>query len=264
MKAPLALLASTIIMCTLLGCASEPMNVGALTEQNNALSSKVCIENLRMMFGAIDQYCIENCETNGAVVSADVLASDPTLDIAVLRTERPLPALERASVPGIGEEVIAVGSPLGLGTSVASGVVSAVDRNVQEDARNARWSGEAMAGVYLAARQPVDLSRETNAEMALSFDVQVNEHPTSSVQLRMHCGGEDCAGIVDITELLKGVPAGQWSNITLSLRRFEDAKVDMSSIVIPFGLSSDGALDLTFSNVRLECGPESEVACPPE
>ena len=143
-------------------------------------------------------------------------------------------------------------------------VVSAVDRNVQEDARNARWSGEAMAGVYLAARQPVDLSRETNAEMALSFDVQVNEHPTSSVQLRMHCGGEDCAGIVDITELLKGVPAGQWSNITLNLRRFEDAKVDMSSIVVPFGLSSDGALDLTFSNVRLECVPESEVACPPE
>jgi beta-glucosidase len=142
-------------------------------------------------------------------------------------------------------------------------IVEAVDRNVQEDARNARWSGEAMAGVYLAARSPIDLSREANAEMALSFDVRIDEAPSRSVYLRMQCNGEECAGVVDITDNLKTLVVGEWSNITLRLQRFEDAGADMESIIVPFALVTGGTLDLTFSSVRLECWPESESICPP-
>jgi beta-glucosidase len=143
-------------------------------------------------------------------------------------------------------------------------VVTAVDRNVQEDARTARWSGEAMAAVYLAARQPVDLSRETNADMALSFDVRVDEAPSGPVVLRMHCGGEDCFGAIDITEQLNAMPIGEWGNITLHLGRFEEAGADMTEITMPFGLATEGTLALTFSKVQLVCGPETEVVCPPE
>jgi beta-glucosidase len=142
-------------------------------------------------------------------------------------------------------------------------VVTAVDRNLQEDARSARWSGEAMAAVYLAARQPVDLSRETNAIMALSFDVRVDEAPSSPVVLRMHCGSGDCFGAIDITERLQAIPIGEWGTIAVSLSRFEEAGADMTEITMPFGLATEGILALTFSNVQLVCGPVTEVVCPP-
>ena len=141
-------------------------------------------------------------------------------------------------------------------------VVEAIDRSLQEDARSARWSGEAMAAVYLAARQPIDLSREANAEMALSFDVRVDQAPVSAVILRMQCG-EECFGAIDITENLRTMPIGEWGNVTLRLRRFEDAGADMTEISMPFGLVTGGALELAFSNVQLVCEPESEVICPP-
>jgi beta-glucosidase len=142
--------------------------------------------------------------------------------------------------------------------------LEAVDRTVQEDARRALWSGEAMAAVYLASREPVDLTRETNAEMGLSFDVRVDEPPSAPVVARMQCGAPDCFGVVDITERLRSLPTNEWRTVVLGLKRFAEAGADMSKITMPLGLATDGALDLTFANVRLVCEPESEAPCPPE
>jgi beta-glucosidase len=143
-------------------------------------------------------------------------------------------------------------------------VLEAVDRRLQEDARRARWSGEAMAAVYLASREPVDLTREMNAEMGVSFDVRVDEAPSAPVVVRMHCGAPDCFGAIDITERLEAIPVGTWATMTLSLRSFVDAGVDMEKVTIPFGLATEGAMDLTFANVRLVCEPEGVEPCPPE
>ena len=72
---------------------------------------------------------------DGRRLPADVVGTDPGYDLAVLRVEpgaawRAL-AIGSSARVRVGEEVLAVGSPLGLSGTVTSGIVSAVDRAVR-------------------------------------------------------------------------------------------------------------------------------------
>lgn len=70
---------------------------------------------------------------DGTVSIARVTAQQPDQDVAVLYAERGpgvlVPAV-LAGPPPVGEEVFAVGNPLGLRGSLTSGVVSALDRDL--------------------------------------------------------------------------------------------------------------------------------------
>ncbi len=65
---------------------------------------------------------------------ARVIGVAQLVDLALLKVdaERPLPVLQFADsdLLHIGETVVAIGNPLGVGTSVTSGVVSAINRNI--------------------------------------------------------------------------------------------------------------------------------------
>ncbi|MDM7887698.1 trypsin-like peptidase domain-containing protein [Curtobacterium sp. RHCJP20] len=68
---------------------------------------------------------------DGSEVGGRVVGSDEDSDIAVIEASGALPsavALGTSADLRIGQQVIAVGSPLGLNGTVTSGVVSAVDR----------------------------------------------------------------------------------------------------------------------------------------
>lgn len=80
-------------------------------------------------------------ERNNGSWSAEVVRRDAGRDLAVLRVEGkpvgagPLWQKPRANTPRIGETLVLVGSPFGLGGTVTSGVVSRVDRKaIQTDA----------------------------------------------------------------------------------------------------------------------------------
>ena len=72
---------------------------------------------------------------------ARMIGRDPERDIAVLRVDaHDLPCAEMADSDKlqVGESVVAIGNPMGLGSSVSAGIISALNRrNLQiDDARN--------------------------------------------------------------------------------------------------------------------------------
>ncbi len=139
-------------------------------------------------------------------------------------------------------------------------VVTAVDRELQDDARAARWAGDELASVYLAAASAIDLTDAAQGGMALAVDLLVEEPPSKAVSLALRCG-EDCEGRVDITEALRSAPAGEWQTVAIRLGRFAEAGAELTHVTAPFVLETEGTLALRFANVRLEPAAEgSELA----
>ncbi|MBV9847121.1 MAG: trypsin-like peptidase domain-containing protein [Kutzneria sp.] len=71
---------------------------------------------------------------DGTKVSAKIVGRDPRTDLAVVKVAVANPTvaqLGRSSSLAVGDQVIAIGSPLGLASSVTSGIVSALDRPFQ-------------------------------------------------------------------------------------------------------------------------------------
>jgi putative serine protease PepD len=77
---------------------------------------------------------IEVVDNNGDTYTAKVVGRSPTYDLAVLYVKGapslPPASLGSAQVLRVGDQVVAFGSPLGLSSTVTSGIVSALNRPV--------------------------------------------------------------------------------------------------------------------------------------
>jgi len=73
---------------------------------------------------------------DNTALKAEVVGRDETGDIALLRVkpDKPLPAVEfgDSDVSRVGDWVLAIGNPFGLGGSVTAGIVSARGRNIHQ------------------------------------------------------------------------------------------------------------------------------------
>jgi putative serine protease PepD len=96
-------------------------------------SSGLVLTNSHLVFG---RQAITVTLTDGTVLPAKLVGADPVLDIAVVRI--PPPANGAPSIPifgdsdrvRVGEEVLAIGNPLGLTNTLTRGIVSAVNRTL--------------------------------------------------------------------------------------------------------------------------------------
>ena len=92
------------------------------------------ITNNHVVEEAADDGVIEVIDMEGRSYRARIVGRSPVYDIAVLSV-RSAPRLRPASLGSsrqmnVGETVVAIGSPLGLSSTVTSGIVSALDRPV--------------------------------------------------------------------------------------------------------------------------------------
>ncbi len=73
---------------------------------------------------------------SGAREEAEIVGEDPSTDVAVIKVDAPEEILEPLTLGdsdsvGVGDPVIAIGNPLGLGISVTTGIVSATGRPIE-------------------------------------------------------------------------------------------------------------------------------------
>ncbi|WP_182354416.1 S1C family serine protease [Flaviflexus huanghaiensis] len=73
--------------------------------------------------------------SNGTIIEADVIGSDASTDIAVIQLRSVPDSMSPATLGTsenlvVGEPVVAIGNPLGLSSTVTTGIISALDRPV--------------------------------------------------------------------------------------------------------------------------------------
>ncbi|GAB4287539.1 MAG: hypothetical protein Kow0058_07240 [Roseovarius sp.] len=72
---------------------------------------------------------------DGTSLTAQVVGTDPATDLALIRVDagHPLPVVEWGDSDAlrVGQDVIAIGNPYGLGNTVTAGIVSALGRDIQ-------------------------------------------------------------------------------------------------------------------------------------
>ncbi len=98
------------------------------------------LTNNHVIVAAASGGSVEVLFSDGATAAATITGRDPLTDLAVLKVQPPrnLKAIAMGSSQSVqvGEQVIAVGAPLGLSGTVTSGIVSALDRTVQVPGEN--------------------------------------------------------------------------------------------------------------------------------
>ncbi|MBM0103820.1 exo 1,3/1,4-beta-D-glucan glucohydrolase [Steroidobacter sp. S1-65] len=138
--------------------------------------------------------------------------------------------------------------------------ISAIDRAAQEDARLAKWSGAGPATLALQGEAPIDLQREANGQLSVTFEYRIDAPPSAKVMLGIECG-PGCRGDLPIEAQLKQAPAGEWRQFKMPLHCFQNKGADLRNVTAPFLLSTAGKLELGIANVRLESGLNDAPRC---
>ncbi len=96
-------------------------------------SSGIVVTNNHVIDGADE---INVVLQDNTTLRAELIGTDPRTDVAVLRVrpERPLPAVNfgDSDTAQVGDWVVAIGNPFGLGGSVTAGIVSARGRDIRQ------------------------------------------------------------------------------------------------------------------------------------
>jgi S1-C subfamily serine protease len=96
-------------------------------------SSSFIVTNNHVIASAATSGTITVELLNGDTIPAQIVGRDIAYDLAVLRVNRgnlPTVVIGDSSKISVGETVVAIGSPLGLASTVTSGIVSALNRPV--------------------------------------------------------------------------------------------------------------------------------------
>jgi S1-C subfamily serine protease len=123
---------------------------GESEDAENSLGSGVIIDDkgdiLTSLHVVEDATDIEVIFADGTQASAQVIATQPENDIAVLAADQPpeqvVPAtMGNPNAMRVGDEAFAVGNPFGLYSSISAGVISGIERTFQPPDSGQRLEG---------------------------------------------------------------------------------------------------------------------------
>ncbi|HET9472701.1 MAG TPA: exo 1,3/1,4-beta-D-glucan glucohydrolase [Steroidobacteraceae bacterium] len=138
--------------------------------------------------------------------------------------------------------------------------VTAIDDQVQEDARRFVFAGDGKAAVHITSEGAVDLSRETNGDVMLLVRLKRESAAPADLKIGVGCGA-GCSGLVPFAETLNAVPAAKWQVVGVSLKCFTKAGADVSKVNEALVLETEGKLDLAFSQVKLGTVADKTLSC---
>jgi S1-C subfamily serine protease len=130
-KAISALVTPTVVSISVTSTLGSGTGSGSIY-RSNATTSYI-ITNNHVIETAVTTGTIKVEFTNGDQVAATIVGRDPMYDLAVLVVKSgnlPTIAIGDSSKVSVGDPVLAIGSPLGLASTVTSGIVSALNRPV--------------------------------------------------------------------------------------------------------------------------------------
>ena len=91
---------------------------------------------------------------DGRTLGAKLIGTDPVDDIAVIKitaSRLPTASFGSSSSLRLGQTVLAIGNPLGIGTTVTDGIVSALNRTVNEGQNGPQSNGSILNAVQTSA-----------------------------------------------------------------------------------------------------------------
>jgi beta-glucosidase len=133
--------------------------------------------------------------------------------------------------------------------------IRAIDRRGQEDTRLVTFTGTGPQTVQINAAQPLDLSRETNAQLSLVVEYRVDDGPTAPVSIGVN------GSTVPVTESLRAAPKGSWRTLTVPLGCIARAGANMQRIDTPLLLTTEGRLAIAISDVRIASASVPQDRC---
>jgi S1-C subfamily serine protease len=141
---------STVREAVIARVRPEVVQITVATQQGTALGSGVIID--KRGYIVTNNHVVSGAKTvqvtlfNGANVTGQVAGTDAADDLAIVQFTPPsanisVATLGDSSKLAVGEEVLAIGNPLGITQTVTNGIVSAVGRNVSEGQGGATLPG---------------------------------------------------------------------------------------------------------------------------
>ncbi|WP_010532563.1 S1C family serine protease [Brachybacterium squillarum] len=189
------------------------------------------LTNNHVVTGATE---VEVTLSDGRSFTAEVVGTDDTTDLAVVRLTDPPEDLQPATVGdsealAVGEEVMAIGTPLGLENTVTTGIVSALNRPVT------------------TAGEEEDGSEDTYTS-AIQTDAAIN--PGNSGGPLVNAAGE----VVGINTAIAGIPGSSETSGSIGLGFAIPAS---TAWMIGEQLAEDGTADLAYFGVTTQDGEVS-------
>jgi len=140
-------------------------------------------------------------------------------------------------------------------TSVGGLIISKTDHTAQEDALRIKWTQSDNDQLRVSAASPIDMSRQTNGAMELTF-LAKSFKDNVVVKISMCNQGTACDQTVDIS-----IAANTWQEYRISLSCFANLGVDMSKVKTALMVTAGAGVDIGLSNIRLESDIDAKPGC---